>query len=248
MSVDALDRLDRIRGRLEEDGRAKVGDLASWLGVSEMTIRRDLDELERRGELTRVRGGATLVGPRAFAERTGRHARAKRRIAAKLVELVPDGIAVGLDASSTILRLAEELANARDVTVLTNGPECFNALRAFANLEVLLTGGRIDPRTGSLVGPLALRSIHDMSLHTLFLSSAGLDPEVGSTESTLEEATVKQALAATSHRVVLAVDSTKLAQRAPAKCLPLDAIDVLVTDLDPNDPKLGPYRAIPTIL
>lgn len=242
MSVDAIERLDAIRARVEVTGRVRVAELAAELAVSEMTIRRDLDALADEGVLQRVRGGAMAVGPQPFAERFGRQARPKARIAAKLATLVGDSGAIGVDASTTLQRLAGTLHDARDLTVITNGPECFSALQAVAGVTPLLTGGQLDRRTGSLVGPLALRSAHDVLLRRLFVSAAAIDPEHGTSEATLEEADVKLALADVSSHIVVAVDHTKLGQRAAARCLPLDRVDVLVTDLDPADERLDPYR------
>lgn len=241
MSVDAIGRLEAIRTRVEADGRAKVVDLAAELDVSEMTIRRDLDVLAEQGVVRRVRGGAMALGPQQFAERFGRQARAKDRIVAKLVNLVGDTGAIGVDASTTLQRLAPAIEGARDLTVVTNGPECFAAMQERPGLTLLLTGGQLDRRTGSLVGPLATRSTRDLSLRRLFVSAAGIDSG-GTTESTLEEAEVKLALAAVSAEVVVAVDHSKLGQHGPARCLELDRIDVLVTDLDPKDRRLAPYR------
>jgi DeoR family transcriptional regulator, fructose operon transcriptional repressor len=240
MSVDAIGRLEQIRARVEAEGRAKVADLASELDVSEMTIRRDLDVLAEEGHVRRVRGGAVALGPQQFADRLGRQARAKDRIAAKLAGLVGDAGAVGMDASSTLQRLARRLEG-RDLTVLTNGPECFAALQERTGVTALLTGGQLDRRTGSLVGPLASRSARDLSLRRLFVSAAGIDVE-GTTETTLEEADVKQALADVSTEVVVAVDHTKLGQRASARCLGLERIALLVTDLDPDDLRLDGFR------
>jgi DeoR family fructose operon transcriptional repressor len=106
----------------------------------------------------------------------------------------------------------------------------------------LLTGGQLDRRTGSLVGPLATRAARDFGLDVLFLSAAGVDSTFGSCESTLEEAEVELALAGVSRRVVLAVDHTKLDRPAPARCLQLERLDVVVTDLDPLDPRVAPLR------
>lgn len=241
MSVEALERLEAIRTRVEAAGRVKVADLASELDVSEMTIRRDLDVLAEQGVVHRVRGGAMALGPQPFAERFGLQARAKDRIAAKLADLVGDAGAIGIDASTTLRRLAGVIDGARDLTVLTNSPESFAALQETAGVTALLTGGQMDRRTGSLVGPLAVRSAHDLLLRRLFVSAAGIDPEHGTTESTLEEADVKLALADVSTQVIVAVDHTKLGQRGPARCLTLDRIDILVTDLDPGDERLAPY-------
>ena len=97
--------------------------------VSEMTIRRDLDMLAEQGIVQRIRGGAVAIGPQPFAARFGRHARAKDRIATKLVDLVGDGGAIGIDASSTLQRLAGYLGQVRELTVVTNGPDTFFALQ-----------------------------------------------------------------------------------------------------------------------
>jgi DeoR family fructose operon transcriptional repressor len=243
VSIDAIGRLEEIRARLASDGRVKVAELADEFGVSEMTIRRDLDVLAEQGLVRRVRGGATPLGPQLFAERFGRQARAKDRIATKLVGLLGDARAIGIDASSTLQRLAGRLQDVRDLTVVTNGPECFAALQDNPGVTPLLTGGQLDRRTGSLVGPLATRSARDLSLDVLFVSAAGVDPAAGTFEATLEEAEVKIALAEVSRRVVLAADHTKLGgETAVARCLRLDQVDVLATDLDPGDARLAPFR------
>ena len=132
MNVDGLDRLDLIRQRLDVDGRVRVTELAEALDVSEMTIRRDLETLVDDGLAQRVHGGAVAVGPQQFAARFQQNARAKARLADKLVDLVGTGGAVGIDASSTLQRLATRLGGARDITVLTNGPDTFRALQGHA--------------------------------------------------------------------------------------------------------------------
>ena len=247
VSVDAIDRLERICDEVDARGRVRVSDLAADLDVSEMTIRRDLDVLAGQGRVRRVRGGALALGPQRFTERYGVLGRAKERVAAKLLALVPESGAVGLDVSSTLQRLAAAVTGARQLTVATNGLETFGTLRDRSGVTVLLSGGQHDPRTDSLVGPLAVRAARGLSLERLFLSAAGLTPE-GTTETTLEEADVKLALADVSGEVVLALDHTKLGRTGLARCLPLERIDVLVTDLDPEDERLRPYRGIATVL
>lgn len=242
MNVDALERLESVRRRLDHDGRVKVTELASELAVSEMTIRRDLDLLVDEGVAQRVRGGAIAIGPQEFDARSRQHARAKARIADKLLTLVGTGGAVGIDASSTLQRLAARLGGARDLTVLTNGPDTFRALQEHPGVTALLTGGELDPRTGSLVGPLAARAARDVMLRRLFVSAAAFDAGLGSSEANLEEAEVKLALAGSAAEIVLAVDASKLGHRAPARAFTLDRIDVLVTELDPDDDRLAPYR------
>jgi DeoR family transcriptional regulator, fructose operon transcriptional repressor len=233
--------------RLESAGAVTIGDAAEALGVSEMTVRRDLVELEERGSARRVRGGATAAGPKPFAERHSVAARAKSRIATKLADLVPEVGVVAFDASSTVMRLASGLTAARDLTVLTNSPETLRALQDQAGLHPLLTGGRLDPRTGSLVGPLACRSASQLAVDVFFASAAALDPDAGALEATLEEAEVKRSIAAGAARVVVGVDASKLGGRATAVGLGWDAIDELATDLDPADVQLEPYADLARI-
>ena len=161
MNVEALERLDLMRHRLDTDGRVRVAELAHELDVSEMTVRRDLDMLVDEGVAQRVRGGAVAVGPQEFADAfpTARACQGARRREAR--RLVGTGGAIGIDASSTLQRLAARLGEARDVTVLTNGPDTFRALQEHPGITALLTGGELDPRTGSLVGPLATRPARD---------------------------------------------------------------------------------------
>ena len=244
MNLESMERLDLIRRRLDVYGRVRVMDLAGELDVSEMTIRRDLDLLVDEGVAHRVRGGAVAVGPQQFAARAEQHSRAKGRIADKLLPLVGEGGAIGIDASSTLQRLAARLAPARDLTVLTNGLDTFRALQEHPGVTALLTGGALDDSTGSLVGPLATRAANDVMLRRMFVSASALDPQLGSSESTLLDAEVKLALAHAAAEIVLAVDSSKLGHRAPARCFGLDRIDVLVTELDPRDAQLDPYRDV----
>lgn len=236
-------RLEMIRQQLSEKGRVRIDELAAAFGVSEMTIRRDLDELEVLGVARRIRGGALAVGPEPFAARHRHNARAKGLIADKLRRLVPESGTIALDASSTVYRLAAELDGARDLVVVSNGLDTFNSLEGKAGITTILTGGIREPRTGSLVGPVASRSAEDFLFDVFFCSGAALDPLVGSSEASLAEAEVKRALAAHSNRLVLAVDHSKLGTRAQARMFRLDDLDLLVTDLDPNDDRLDPYRA-----
>ena len=242
MNVDALDRIETIRDRLQRNGRVRIAELAVDLGVSEMTIRRDLDLLTDQGVARRIRGGAVATGPQEFITRSREHPRAKAAIGDKLLALVPQSGAIAVDASSTLQRLAARLGTVRDLTIVTNGPETFSALQEHTGVTALLSGGELDHRTGSLVGPLAVRAAHEVLLSRLFVSAAALDPVLGSSEATLADAAVKLAFAATAAETVLAVDSSKLDSRAPARTFAVEDLTFLVTELDPQDARLDPYR------
>ena len=234
-------RLDWVRRELERNGCVEIRESARALGVSEMTVRRDLDQLEQGGYVRRVRGGAVPVGGTTFADGHRDHAAAKSVIAQKLVDLIPNSGAIAVDASSTLLRLVASIPDSADLTVLTNGPETFNELRRKRNLVPVLTGGQLEPRTGSLVGPIACQSSGHLLLHRLFVSAAAVDPVVGASETCAEEAEVKRVLAAMASEVVLAVDSSKLDLRAVAVSLEWGSINTLVTELDPDDSRLRRY-------
>ena len=247
-NVAAAQRLEWLTKRLNGTGAVTIAEAAAALAVSEMTIRRDLLELEERGAARRVRGGAMPARPQSFAERHERGVRAKAQIAVKLAHLVAVEGAVAFDASSTVLRLAAKLSTARNLTVVTNGPETFNALQAQRGIVPIITGGQMESRTGSLVGPIACRSASQFTFDQFITSAAALDADAGATEATLEEAEVKRAMAAGARQVILAVDSTKLEQRAFVAALSWEQIDAPVTELGPADERLAPYRALSQIV
>lgn len=242
------ERLGWVRGQLDEHGSVRIGPAAKSLGVSEMTVRRLLLELESLGMARRVRGGAVAILPVAFQGRHGMQPRAKALIAAKVRTLVPASGAIGIDASTTNVRLASAIDRARDLLVITNGPQAFAALQDKPGLTPILTGGTLYASTGSLVGPTACHAAGSLLLNRLFLSAAALDPIIGSSETAIEEAEVKRAMAAVAAEVVLAVDSSKLDNRAIVPVLALTQIGILVTELSPTDPRLDAYREFAQIL
>lgn len=241
-NLAAESRLLWLRRHLNEHGHVRVMSAAAELDVSEMTIRRDLHELDAQGFARRVRGGAVAIGPIAFEERHQSRAAAKARIAAKVADLIPRTGAIGMDASSTTLRIATAIGNCRDLIVLTNGWETFHALQEKAGVTPILTGGELDSRTGSLVGPIAYRAAGSLLMSRLFASAAALDPEFGPSEPCLEEAEVKRALCGVCDEVVLCVDSSKLRSRSISRSMTWEDVDLLVTELDPKDRRLDPYR------
>jgi len=241
-------RIQWLRRRLHERGQIAVGEAAGELGVSEMTVRRDLRTLEELGWARRVRGGALALGSAHSSDRQRRRARAKGVIAGKLATLVPDTGALALDASSTVMRAVPLLPPVRSLDVITNSVTTFEALQERAGLRAMLTGGTRDPRTGSLVGPLAVSSARRLATQRFFMSAAAVDVDLGPCEASLEEAEVKISLSEVAHEVVLAADSSKLDSRTVAPSLPWDRITLLVTELDPDDRRLDRYRRVVEIL
>ncbi|MGY1692895.1 DeoR/GlpR family DNA-binding transcription regulator [Geodermatophilus sp. SYSU D01105] len=246
-TFDVERRRRGLADRLRATGVVRIDDAATeWL-VHPMTIRRDLRSLEQEGLARLVRGGAVFAGPTGFAGRQARALPAKRRIAEKVQRLVPRSAAIGVDASTTALQIVEQV-QPEDLLVVTYGLEAFQVLQDRPGARAYLTGGERDRRTGSMVGPLALRALHSFSLSRCFLSATGVHPVLGCTEPTAEEVEMKQAMVAVSSSVVLVCDSTKLDARAAVRSVDLGQVDLLVTELAPEDERLDPYRDLVELL
>jgi DeoR/GlpR family transcriptional regulator of sugar metabolism len=239
-SLAAEERQELLLSTLREENRVGIEDAAKRFGVHPMTLK----TLERSGRARLVRGGAVYVGTAEFTVRQSRALTAKRRIAEKLQPLLREHDSIGLDASSTVYCLAEAMPDVPPPLVVTYGVQTFQALQNTSKVQIILSGGELDPRTGSLVGIVAQQTIERFTLSCCILSTTALDPDTGTMEPTIEEVGMKQALANASDRVILAIDATKLSQRSAVRSVDLSEIDVIVTELDTNDVRLDPYREL----
>jgi DeoR family transcriptional regulator, fructose operon transcriptional repressor len=241
-TVDLEGRRQALAEQLSSSGSLRIEDLATRFQVSTMTIRRDLQALEDDGLVRRVRGGA-VSGAEPFEAREHRAGRAKQQIARKLATLVPSGgFGICMDASSTVCTLAASMPAADNLSVVTDGIETFVTLSRDPRVHAYLTGGQKDPNAGSLIGPVASSVLKQFSFARAFLSAAAVDPSFGTSEFSAEECEIKRLMAELSDHVVVAVDSQKLSTGAAARALPWDGIDLMVTELDPTDARLDPYR------
>lgn len=241
---DAEARRTGLLDDATKTGGVDLDDAAERYGVHPMTIRRDFELLEQEGRVRRVRGGIVAVEDDPFALRRSRHLRAKQIIATKIISLIPNGGAIGLDASTTALALAEVLPAVRPLTVVTNGIVAFDALARNPAVQSYLTGGEREERNLSLVGSLTHQAFAAFHLDFSIVSAMGVHTTSGTSESTLAQAAVKDAMARSSDHVILAVDSSKLQSHSHVHALHLERISVLVTELEPDDARLDPYRRV----
>jgi DeoR/GlpR family transcriptional regulator of sugar metabolism len=232
----AAQRHKLIVEEVRRQGAVRVSELTELLGVSEMTIRRDLDALASTGLLEKVHGGATLRGALSadepgFEAKSHRQLHEKEAIARAAAKLVEPGLSIGLTAGTTTWRLAHHLAQVPDLTVVTNSMQVANVLHANArpDLTVVLTGGVRTP-SDALVGPIAVTSIRSLHLDVLFLGVHGITVEPGLTTPNLLEAETDRALVAASERIVVVADHTKWGIRGLSRIAGLDEIDILVSD------------------
>lgn len=245
------DRHRHIIDALDATGQVTVADLAEQLRVSEMTVRRDLQELEKAGLLRRVHGGAIRSLGRAweppFRAREGQSQDVKGRIATLAAEFLHDGDAVGLDVGSTVLQLVPHLAARSNLTVVTASLRLASEVAARVALEqdlrLVLTGGVVRSEELSMTGQLAMETLGRIRLDTAFIGVGGVDPVEGATEYNLEDAEVKRSMIAMSQRVIVLADATKLGNVCFASVAPMEDVDVLVTDADADEGLVAELRA-----
>lgn len=230
-------RRDAILRMLGERDRVDVAELTRSLGVSGMTIRRDLAELQRDGVLRRVHGGAVRWQRSPFEARRVALAEEKRRIAARAAAMVADGDSVAIDTGTTALSVARALRTRRDLVVVTNSIHVAGEFQGAAGstAKVLLAGGVIAPEM-CLVGALATDTIRKLHVGTLVLGCGGLTPERGLAYFDIEESEVRRAMLDIAERVIVVMDHTKFGRTETISLATLDRVDVLVTDAEPPPP------------
>jgi len=227
-----------ILGEIEDHGSVSVVDLARRLGVSEMTIRRDLADLEKEGSLRRVHGGAVSARGRSYEPplvlRAVENKTAKQKIAALAASLVADGDSLALDVGTTTLELANHLAGRRNLTVITSSLYIANRLFSQPDIRLILSGGILRNGEASLVGDLAHRAYADLFVDRLFLGVGAVHAQSGLTEYNWDDALVKQAMIRCAKEVILLADASKFNRIAFARVAPLSAVHQLVCDRLPG--------------
>ena len=216
--------------RAVRSGSAHVGELAQSFGVSEMTVRRDLQELARDGRLERVRGGAVSASAEPpFEQTVVERFEAKDRIGAAAAGLVREGETVMIDIGTTTLQAAHHLRGSR-ITVVTTSLAVYEELVPDPGIELLLPGGVVRRNYRSLVGVLAEDSLRQLKADVLFLGTSAVDERLAVWDSTMVEVPIKRAMIAAAGRVVLLADAAKFAMEGSVRVCEAGAIDQIVTD------------------
>ncbi|HIY79519.1 MAG TPA: DeoR/GlpR family DNA-binding transcription regulator [Candidatus Olsenella excrementavium] len=227
-------RRDTITGILRARGRASVADLAEQLGISPLTVRRDLDYLEERGIATRRYGEAILAEEGTVAVReTDPTLAARTAIARTAAKLVRNHDLIFVNTSSTALEMVSHV-EAEGVTVVTNSAKA-QRLPIPPSGMILMTGGEVRPPRGVLSGEFALNNIRSVSATNCFLGCAGISTTAGITSTTQQEATVNSLMVERSDRMILLADSSKLGIGAGFTYAPLDRVTLLITDTGATD-------------
>jgi DeoR/GlpR family transcriptional regulator of sugar metabolism len=234
MSMNGEHRRAFIRRQLHGTAGVSTAELQETLGVSMMTVWRDLGALEKDGVLRRVHGGAVPVdgaaGPEpSFAAKAVRAAAAKQRIArAALAAQVRPGMTLALDGGSTVAALMPFLPVDAGLTLLTNSLEIVR--QTPSGVGVACSGGLYREVSGTFVGPQAVRFFAEHRVDVAFVSATGLDAEEGLMDPNPLEIEVKRALCARATKVVLLIDAEKFGRRSTLPVLALTALDEVVCD------------------
>ncbi|MBN7810788.1 DeoR/GlpR transcriptional regulator [Algoriphagus sp. H41] len=227
-------RKEKILELLKEDGSAKVNDLARIFKVTEVTIRQDLEKLEKNGLVVREHGGVHLKDVedqvRNFSLVHQDNLREKEIIAEKCLEFIHPGDTIILDSGSTTTEIAKKIINIKGLTVITNALNIALMLGANPNIDIIMTGGEFKAPTLSLTGQKAADFFKGLNVQKLFLATAGISLKSGLTYPSLSDLVVKKAMIEAADTTYLVADSSKIGKSAFASLGALSLIDYIITD------------------
>jgi DeoR family transcriptional regulator, aga operon transcriptional repressor len=240
--VDKYTRLTGLLELLANRGKLEIDEVAAELGVSAATVRRDFDHLAQQQLLTRTRGGAvsnSVSYDLPLRYKASRHSGEKLRIGEAAASLIHRGAILGLTGGTTSTEVARAITARGSlqitggepaVTIVTNAVNIANELTVRPQVKVVMTGGVARPQSYELIGPLAQRTLEELTLDLAILGVNGIDPAYGASAGDEGEAGISALMAARAREVVVVADSSKLGARAFARICPIADIDLLITD------------------
>lgn len=243
------ERHQKIVEIVNERTSIRVTELSDLFSVTEETIRRDLEKLEKERKLQRSHGGAISIQEEEaeihFSERVITNVQEKKAIAYEAAKRVIEGDRIILDASTTAWYMAKALPN-MPLTVITNSMKVIMELSKKEKMTVISTGGQLLPKSLSYVGPLAERSLDLYHVNKTFLSCKGVHLEAGLSDSNEQQALLKKKMIEQSDQVILMVDSSKFGKRAFSMIVPPGEVGEVITDegIDPSAKKTLDERKV----
>ncbi len=234
-----IERKNEILSKLMLDGRVVVSDLATLYGVTEETIRRDLEKLESEGFAKKTYGGAvksdSISADLPYTVRKLTNVNSKKYIAEKIGSLIQDGDTILLDASTTALFTVKSIFNKKNLTIITNSVEILLDLPLGNDWKVISTGGTYHQDSMSFKGVSAVYNIDKFHVDIAVMSCKGFDIVKGITDTSEDSAEIKKAFVRNAKRRILAVDYTKFDKVSFVKICNNEDVDVVVTDTAPSD-------------
>jgi DeoR/GlpR family transcriptional regulator of sugar metabolism len=244
-------RLTSILTALQKSGAVSVRDLSKELDASLVTIRRDLDALEKRSLLRRTHGGAVSIEPlfyepfrndHSFQAQVNRFAEEKRRIGRAAAALIKDGEIIALTPGTTTTEVIRGIPLNHRITVVTSTVNVAMELSTRKDLEVFVTGGHLRGEWFSLVGPTAAQSLSHLLIHTLFIGADGIDPQSGLSCYNPDEAQLNSAMVRHAQRRIAVVDHSKFGMVAGWRICDNSDLHFLITDSGATDEMIAPFE------
>lgn len=228
------ERHEAILSKLKKSGRVNVQQLSAELEVSEVTIRKDLRQLEEKNLLFRTHGGATLSNPytsdRPVSEKAKVQAREKEAIAKEAAKLLGENDSVILASGTTVSALAGLIHSTSRLNVITSSLDVSLTLSGRENIDITQLGGNLRPSSNSVVGPYAEQFLDNITCGILFLGVDGVDLDYGLTTTNLMEASLNQKFIEISQYSVVLADHTKFGKRGFGRISKIDALQHIITD------------------
>lgn len=235
-SKSTVARRIKILAKLNKNGKVYVKDLSQSLGVSEVTIRNDMIQLEKKNMLLRARGGAIKIDQHQnspdfpISDKQKKQLQEKIAIGKKAAELIENDNTIILDSGTTTYELAKNFGKFESLTVITNALNVATLLAEHKNVNVIMPGGTLKTNSLSLVGFLAERGFKDFYCDKLFLGVDGFDTTHGISTPNLEEAHLNKIMIDISREVIVVADSSKFKKRGFALIAPINKINTVITD------------------
>jgi DeoR/GlpR family transcriptional regulator of sugar metabolism len=241
------ERLQRILDAIVKAGHAKAGDLAGIFGVSEITIRRDLNELADRGFVRRAHGGAVVSNAATMEppilHRMTQEKEIKDAIARTAASMVGNGESIFLGSGSTVAYVARYLSNHQNLTIVTNALNVGIDLATAPHITVVVLGGMMHHKELSLIGHIAEQSLREVTFDKVILGIPAIDLKAGLTNDFLPEVMTDRTILNQAREVILAADHTKCGRVASAVVAPLNRVNYFITDNQTSPEFLNGVRA-----
>jgi DeoR/GlpR family transcriptional regulator of sugar metabolism len=213
MKISFDKRKNYILDCIKKKGKVYVNELSKELKISSMTIRRDLNKLEKEGLINRIHGGAINLDINVFETpfntRLNKNLEKKQRIAFAAVNFISKGDIIALDTGTTTLQIAKLLINARNLTIITTNMHIVGQLINNSHIKLILPAGLVRPGEGSLTGNFTINTLQNFYFDKLFLSASSIDCGKGITDYTSEDAAIKKQLIKNSREIIAVMDSSK---------------------------------------
>ena len=240
------ERKRKISQFIKENKKATVAELTDLFGVSESTIRRDLEELDEQGVIQRAHGGAVVVERAApeppIIQRIAENEEAKRRIGRAAAQLVQDGETVFLGSGTTTLEVARNLVDKSNLTVITNALNIANLFAGKPNMTVIVVGGLLRHSELSMIGHITDQVLKELRADKVIMGMRAVSIEEGLTNDYLPETMTDRAIINFSSEVILVTDHTKFGKVSTAHVAPVERVTTLVTDAEADPAFLSSLR------